>query len=84
MWLPAGPTPQDDQKMSSPCKGSPFPCRRSWRHKSEVLGQREGRRPAAPGQERDAISPLSFSELRGAANKGQQITKAIPASCLLG
>lgn len=86
LWLPAGPAPQEDnQKMSTPCEGSPFPCRRrSWSHKPEVLGQGEGRRPAAPGQERDTISPPSFSELRDAANKGKQIMKAIPADHSLG
>lgn len=71
--------------MSTSCKGSRFCCRRwSQSHKSEVLGHWEGRRLAAPGQERDAISPPFFPELRGAANKGKQITKAIPASCSLG
>lgn len=76
---------EDNQKMSTPCKGSPFPCRRRSRsHKPEVPGQGDGRRPAAPGQERDAIPLPSFPELRSTANKGKQITKAIPASHSLG
>lgn len=33
---------------------------------------------------KDAISTPSFPDLRGAANKGKQITKAIPVCLLLG
>lgn len=73
------------RRENTPCRESPFAFRSgSCSRKPEVLGQGEGRRPAAPGQERDAISPLSFPELRGAGNKGTQIMKAIPAGCSLG
>lgn len=81
--LTAGLTPcEDNQKMSIPCNRSHFPCRsRSRSQKPEVLVQGESRRPAAPGQERDAISAPSFPEPRGAAIKESRQQKlSLPAT----